>query len=218
MVHAMKGAGTMRYALIRWVLKRLLRACFRLSVIGEAHLPRTGPVILAANHPSQMDPVALGAALQRRVSFLAAAELLTMPVLGALIRPFHPIPIKRGQFDLRAIKECLNRLSRGDALLVFPEGGISRDGRLQPARDGLAFLAVRSGVPVIPIGIRGTYDVWPLGTRFPHRGRIEVRIGEAVIPQGDLSRSAQTALTARVMQAIADLAGEPPHPSLARAI
>jgi 1-acyl-sn-glycerol-3-phosphate acyltransferase len=113
-------AGTMGYALIQWLLGRLLRACFRLSIIGEEHLPRTGPVILAANHPSQMDPVALGAALPRRVSFLAAAELLTMPMFGALIRPFHPIPVKRGQFDLRAIKECLNRLSRGEALLVFP--------------------------------------------------------------------------------------------------
>lgn len=200
----------MGYRLIQWMMRWLLRVCFRMEVTGEARIPRTGPVILAANHPSQIDPVALGAALPRRVAFLAAAELLTMPVVGALVRRFRPVPVKRGQFDLRAIKDCLNRLSRGEALLVFPEGKISPDGRLQPARDGLAFLALRSGVPVVPIGIRGSYDVWPLGTRFPRRGRIEVRIGQPIIPQGDLSREGQTAVTSRVMEAIAGLAGELP--------
>ncbi|HET9001756.1 MAG TPA: lysophospholipid acyltransferase family protein [bacterium] len=202
------GLGAIWYGVLRWILKGLLTLCCRLEVIGEKHIPDCGPVILAANHASQMDPLVLGAAIQRRFTFLAAAELLTMPILGPLVRPFHPVPVRRGRFDLGAIRECLENLRRGGALLIFPEGKISTDGRLQPPHEGLAFLAHHTGVPVIPIGIRGTYQVWPLGTRWPHRGRITVHIGSAIVPDRRSHRETRDVLTARVMEAIADLAGE----------
>lgn len=195
------------YAAFQWVFKRLLKLGFGLEVTGEEHVPRSGPVILAANHGSQIDPLVVAAAVPRRCTFLAAAELLTMPVLGALIRPFRPVPIKRGRFDRGAIQECLARLGRGEALVIFPEGKISTDGGLQPAHDGLAFLAGQARVPIVPIGIAGTYEVWPLGTRMPRRGRISVRIGEAFVPAGAPTRRDQSALTARVMDAIVRLSG-----------
>ncbi|HEV2358339.1 MAG TPA: lysophospholipid acyltransferase family protein [bacterium] len=195
------------YAAFQWVFKGLLKLGFGLEVTGEEHVPRSGPVILAANHGSQIDPLVVAAAVPRRCTFLAAAELLTMPVLGALIRPFRPVPIKRGRLDRGAIQECLARLGRGEALVIFPEGKISTDGRLQPAHDGLAFLAGLARVPIIPVGIAGTYEVWPLGTRMPRRGRISVRIGEAFVPAGAPTRRDQSALTARVMDAIVRLSG-----------
>lgn len=212
-----KGLGAVGYAVLRWVLKGLLMLCFRLRVTGTEHLPARGPVIFAANHPSQMDPLVLGAAIPRRFTFLAAAEMLAMPLLGPLVRPFHPVPVHRGRFDLRAIKDCLEHLRGGDALLIFPEGKISRDGRLNPPHEGLAFLAHRAGVPVVPIGLRGTYQVWPLGTRLPRRGAITVRIGPAIVPDGESGLNTQAALTARVMEAIAELAGEPRTPGTAAA-
>jgi 1-acyl-sn-glycerol-3-phosphate acyltransferase len=195
------------YAALRWVFRGILTLGFGLRVTGEKHIPPSGPVILAANHRSQIDPVVVAAAVPRRCTFLAAAELLTMPVLGALIRPFRPVPIKRGRFDRGAIQECLARLEHGEALVIFPEGKISTDGRLQPAHDGLAFLATQARVPIVPIGIAGTYEVWPLGTRMPRRGRIVVRAGEAFLPGGAPTRRDQSALTARVMQAIRGLSG-----------
>lgn len=200
------------YAAVRWVLRQVLTLSFGLKVTGEDNVPTRGSVILAANHASQMDPLVLAAALPRRVTFLAAAELLTMPVLGAFVRPFHPVPIKRGRFDRCAITACLEHLGGGEALVIFPEGKISVDGRLQPPHAGLAFLAYRAGVPVIPLGLRGTYQVWPLGTRVPHHGKIVVQIGKAIMPEGAPTRENEAALTARLMEAIAELAGEPLPP------
>lgn len=207
----------MVYEALRWMISGLLTLFFGLRVVGEEHVPTRGPVILAANHPSQIDPLVLGVAFRRRLTFFAAAELLTMPVLGSLVRPFHPVPVRRGQVDPGAIKECLERLGGGAALLIFPEGRISRDGRLQAPHEGLAFIALRAGVPVIPVGVMGTYKVWPLGTRIPHRGRIEVRIGKPIVPEPSAAspgeampvKEAQAYLTARVVGAIASLIGEP---------
>ncbi len=213
-----QGLGAMGYAVLRWVMKGLLTLCFRLRVTGAEHIPARGPVIFAANHPSQMDPLVLGAAIPRRFTFLAAAELLTMPVLGPLVRPFRPVSVRRGQFDIRAIKDCLEHLRQSDALLIFPEGKISRDGRLNPPHEGLAFLAHRGGVPVIPVGVKGTYQVWPLGTRSPRHGTITVQIGSAIVPDRASGPKTQAALTERVMAAIAALAGESwtPVPAAAR--
>ena len=197
------------YSALRWFFRGILGLGFGLGVTGEGHVPAGGPAILAVNHGSQIDPIVVAAAVPRRCTFLAAAELLKMPVLGALIRPFRLVPVERGRFDRRAIQGCLARLERGEALVIFPEGKISTDGNLQPARDGLAFVAARARVPVIPIGIAGTYQVWPLGTRIPRRGRITVRIGEAIVPPRAPSRRDQSALTARVMDAIIRLSGGP---------
>lgn len=194
--------------MLRWVIRHLLRRYFGLTVTGTEHIPTRGPVVLAANHPSQMDPLVLWAAVPRRLTVLAAAEVLSMPVIGPLVRPFRPVPVKRGRFDLRAIKECLNRLRAGEALLIFPEGKISTDGRLQPPHEGPAFIAYRAGVPIIPVGVSGTFQVWPLGTRVPHPGKITVKFGSPIPAEGAGTRKSQGALTARVMEAIADLAGQ----------
>jgi 1-acyl-sn-glycerol-3-phosphate acyltransferase len=201
------------YSFVRWSFRGILNVGFGFTVTGADHVPAAGPVILAANHGSQIDPIILTAAVPRRCTFLAAAELLELPVLGTLIRPLRVIPVKRGHFDRRAIAACLARLERGEALVIFPEGKISTDGTLQPAHDGLAFIASRAPVPIIPIGIAGTYKVWPLGTRIPRRGKITIRIGEAIMPAWAPMRERQSALTSSVMDAIALLSSAAVAPS-----
>ena len=196
------------YATLQRVFQGILRLGFGFTVAGQERIPRDGPVILAPNHRSQIDPVVMAAAVPRRCTFLAAAELLTMPVVGRLIRPFRVVPVRRGRFDRGAIEECQARLDRGEALVIFPEGKISSDGRLQPAHDGIAFVAARTRVPIIPVGIVGTYEVWPLGTRMPRRGRITVRVGEPIVAAAAQARREQSALTVRVMEAIARLTGD----------
>jgi 1-acyl-sn-glycerol-3-phosphate acyltransferase len=195
-----------RYAAARWFSRRILRLGFGLTVTGERHIPRRGPVILAPNHRSDIDPVVLGAAVPRRCTFLTAAELIARPVLGRLIRLFPFVPIRRGRFDRGAIEDCLARLARGEALVIFPEGNIGADGSPQPAHDGMAFVAARAHAAIVPVGIAGTHEVWPSGTTWPRRGRIAVRIGEAIVPPEAPSRHEQSALTARVMEAITRLA------------
>jgi 1-acyl-sn-glycerol-3-phosphate acyltransferase len=194
-----------RYAAVRFLFRTILKLGFGLTVTGEQHVPRRGPVILASNHRSDIDPIVLACSVARRCTFLAAAELLARPGLGRLIRPFPVVPIRRGRFDRRAIEECLARLDRGEALVIFPEGNIAADGGPQSAHDGLAFLAARAGVPIVPVQIMGTHEVWPSGSAWPRRGRITVCIGAAIIPGTAPSRREQSALTARVMGAITRL-------------
>ena len=196
------------YTVLRWVFRDILRLGFGLTVTGQQHVPASGPVILAPNHRSDIDPVVMAAAMPRRCRFLAAAELLTRPVLGAVIRHFRAVPITRGRFDRAAIEGCLRCLERGEALVVFPEGHIGADGRPQPAHDGLAFLAMRARVPIIPVGISGTHEVWPSGTRVPRRGKITVHIGQAIVPSTAKTRRDQSALTACVIEAITRLSGK----------
>jgi len=199
---AVDGCGT-----TRGLFRGILRLGFGLRVTGEEQVPTHSPVILAANRGSQIDPIVPAAAMPRRCTFLAAAELLTMPVLGTLVRPFNLVPLKRGEIDRRALKHCLDRLECGEARAIFPEGKISGDGRPQPARDGLGFIAYHARVPIVPVGITGTYEVWPLGTRRPRRERITVQIGDAIEPEGVPTREHESALTARLMAAISRLSG-----------
>jgi 1-acyl-sn-glycerol-3-phosphate acyltransferase len=202
-----KSSWGLSYTVLRWVSREILRLGFGLAVTGQQHIPASGPVILAPNHRSDIDPIVIAAAMPWRCRFLAAAELFTRPVVGALIRPFG-VPITRGRFDRAAIKESLRCFERREALVVFPEGHIDIGGRLQPAHDGLAFLAMRARVPIIPVAISGTHEVWPSGTRIPRLGRITVHIGPAIIPSGAATRRDQSALTARVMEAITRLSGK----------
>lgn len=203
----------------RWLSRWILRLGFGLTVAGEWNIPRRGPIIVAPNHRSDIDPVVVAAAIPRRCTFLAAAELLTRPALGKLMRLFPVLPIKRGGFDRRAIKDCLTCLARGDALVIFPEGNISADGSPQPAQNGVAFMAAHAHAAIIPVGIAGTHEVWPSGTTWPRRGRIAVRIGEPIAPSEAPSRHEQSALTGRVMEAIARLTHEAAagrHPAIRR--
>lgn len=173
--------------------------------MSERNIPPTGPVLLAPNHRSDIDPVVMAAAVPRRCTFLAAAELLTRPILGPLIRPFRVVSVQRGRFDRDAIEESLRRLERGEALVVFPEGTIGAGGSPQPAQDGLSFLAIRAHVPIIPVAITGTHEVWPSGTRLPRRGKIIVHFGQAIVPTPAATRRDRSALTARVTAAITAL-------------
>lgn len=175
------------YRLAAWVLRSLLRLGWHLTVEGLHRLPSRGPFIITANHASEIDPVVLSAAMPFRVTYLAGRELDRYPLLFALIRVFNPIFVRRGGPDVAAVKTCLDRLARGEVLVVFPEGGVVQPGMgsLQP---GAAFLAIRAGVPVVPVGLLGLARMWPLRARFPRPARVTVRIGDPIDPPADMRR------------------------------
>lgn len=155
-------------------LCRLYLRIFRLwRVEGSDHLPATGPVIIAANHVSNLDPVVVGCAFERRVSYLAKEELFQVPVLRWIIRQLGAFPVKRGSGDRGAIRAAINVLEQGSCFGIFPEGTRSKDGRLQEPKLGVAMLAAKTGAPVLPVALLNTESVFK---------PVIVRVGKAIHP------------------------------------
>lgn len=130
-----------------------------LHVTGAGHVPAAGPVLLAATHTSHADTIALGAATPRRLTFLGSEHL------PRVLQPLGMLPVRRGTGDREALRRCLEALAAGAALVVYPEGGRARDGRVYRPRSGVARLAAASGCPVVPVGIVGTAALWPADAR-----------------------------------------------------
>ena len=178
-------------------------------------IPRDGPVIIAANHASNLDPIVIGSwlvpTLGRRMQWLGKKELFDWPVLGYLARHGGVHPVDRDAADVEAFRLARRILDEGHPLFVFPEGTRSPDGTLQAARDGVSVLAQRTGAPIVPVGISGSAAVWPRGQRFPRPGgRVTVRVGEAVrladeLPPNVDRKAAKGLATELIMRRIAAL-------------
>ncbi len=130
-------------------------------------IPRTGPVIVAANHSSNLDVPVLGSSLMpklgRRLQWLGKRELFDWPVIGWIARNGGVHAVDRGAADVEAFRIATRILEDGHALFVFPEGTRSRDGTLGEGRDGVSVLALRTGAPIVPVGVSGSYERWPRG-------------------------------------------------------
>jgi 1-acyl-sn-glycerol-3-phosphate acyltransferase len=125
-------------------------------VKGRENVPRRGGLIVASNHISFWDPPMVGSSCPRELGFLAKEELFATPVLGPLIRSLNAIPIRRGVADLSGMSRAIERLGKGGALLMFPEGSRMRDGELHPGRPGVGMMAVHADVPIVPCFISGS--------------------------------------------------------------
>lgn len=203
--------GDWVYAGSKLVVVAALRGLFRMQVTGREHEPQDGPFIAVSNHWSAFDPPVLGAALRRKVHFMAKQELFEIPLLRSWMRCIGTFPVRRGEPDRQAIRTALRVLERGGVVGIFPEGTRNPRGYLLPAEPGAAFLALKARVPILPVGILGTLEVLPKGARVPRLRRIRVRIGPP-FRLDDLADAPDRVQRAseRIMQAIADLLGAPP--------
>jgi 1-acyl-sn-glycerol-3-phosphate acyltransferase len=192
------------------------RAMSRVRFEGALdELPRDGPLILAANHASNLDAPVIGAwlipKLGRRIHWLGKKELFDWPVVGWVAANGGVHPVDRGSADVEAFRLARRNLDEGQVLFVFPEGTRSPDGSLQEAHDGLASLALRTGAPIVPIAIAGSSKVWPRGQKLPHPGgRVTVRVGRPfrladVLPSDVERRTAKTLATKAIMDRIAEM-------------
>jgi 1-acyl-sn-glycerol-3-phosphate acyltransferase len=172
------------YRTLELTLAPALRAVYRPVVTGAEHLPGSGPVVFAANHQSFADEFFVPLAARRQVFYFAKAEYFTAPgvrgrAMAAFFHGMGQVPVERT--DTRsaaaAIDVGVEVLSRGRALGIFPEGTRSPDGRLYKFRTGIARIAIRSGAPVVPVGLVGTRDVQPPGSHRWHRAPVEVHFG-----------------------------------------
>ncbi|MBZ0168632.1 acyl-phosphate glycerol 3-phosphate acyltransferase [Candidatus Methylomirabilis lanthanidiphila] len=186
----------------------IAKVAFRLHIEGQEFIPRTGPVILAANHVSYIDPVIIAIAVRRPVRFMAKKELFRVPLLGWLIRQFGTFPVNRDGTNLQAFKRATSLLEAGEIVAIFPEGTRGDGIRLRPAKPGIGLMAARTGAPVIPVFHKGTEKVFPRGAWLPRPYRIAIKFGMPYRFTGEQAstRQDQVAIFGRtIMEKIAAL-------------
>jgi 1-acyl-sn-glycerol-3-phosphate acyltransferase len=147
------------------------------SVYNPERVPLNGPVILASNHASFLDPPLVGSGLKRGINYLARENLFRFPVLGWILHRWQVVPVDREGGGAKGLKAILDRLLAGGAIILFPEGTRTRDGNLQPARSGIGLTVIKSTAPVVPVRVFGTYEAFGRHMRFPHPRRIAVKYG-----------------------------------------
>lgn len=187
-----------------------LRLWFRLRVEGQ--LP-AGPCVLAANHTSFLDPLVLGAAQPRRIVYLMTEVVWRSPAFGWFYRWSRAIPLRTRGGNRDALRAARAVLQQGRVVGIFPEGGLSRDGRLMVGSPGAVSLALQAGVPIVPVGIVGAHAAMPPGAVWPRPRRIRVCFGAPIAPAelealgGDDRRQRLQVATTALMRRIAHLTG-----------
>jgi 1-acyl-sn-glycerol-3-phosphate acyltransferase len=163
-----------------WIIVRAsARLLFRLQVSGQDHIPRTGGVLIAANHASYLDIPILGCALPRQAAFIGRMDLFS-GIVGTILRYLGWIPIRRERVDRKAFDEAVRRLKAGHVVVIYPEGTRSPDGRLQPGKPGIGMIAAAAGCPVVPALLEGTYDALPPGASWIRVRPIKVIFGQPI--------------------------------------
>ncbi len=198
-----------RYRVSQAAVRLYHHLLFGYRSFGVENVPLDGACILAANHKSYLDPPAVGACLPREIRYFAKRELFDMPVLGPLIRSYGAVPVDRAAFDRKTLRMALGILESGEALLVFPEGTRIRKPDLGQAKEGIALIADKAAVPVIPVWVGHTYE--------PQRGLfrripVEIRFGKPIQfekEEGEDRREHYASMVDTIMTAIARLGNLP---------
>jgi 1-acyl-sn-glycerol-3-phosphate acyltransferase len=195
---------------LRAFVAPLVLAVYRTKFLGVENVPASGGFVLAGNHVSYLDPILLWAGVPRATHFFAKQELFDTPVVGWVMRRVYVLPINRGSADRVAIQRATDLLAAGEPVGIFPEGTRQSPGATsdEPSAGhaGVAFIAMRAGVPVVPVGIAGTERALPKGARIPRFPRVTVQYGEPVSPdeftQGGRKERTEK-MTAEIMRRIA---------------
>jgi 1-acyl-sn-glycerol-3-phosphate acyltransferase len=169
------------YRFIQQVVCQVVSAIGGIRATGRENIPRQGGVLLLSNHLSHFDVFVLGLLLPRTLNYVARSTLFK-PGLGFFIRSVGGFPIQRDGAGAQGLKETLRRLRNGSIVTFFPEGTRSPDGRLRPLKPGIAALASRARVPIVPAGLAGTFEAWPRSQLAPRPHAIRVHYGRPILP------------------------------------
>ena len=181
----------MFYRIMQLLIILVSKVYFRFTSDGRKQVPKTGGVLLVANHCSFLDPPLIGCHLQRAVHYMTKEDLFRIPVLGWFLRHVNTIPIRREGIDRKGLERVVEVLKRGEVLLVFPEGTRSHDGKIQNPRRGVGMIAAAcENIAIVPVCIRGSFEAMSPVARFPKPHKIHVSFGEPFhIRHGDNAAS-----------------------------
>lgn len=179
------------------IVAGLSRLAFRLRIEGREHLPPSGAFVIAPSHRSILDSFFAGIVTRRRVRFMAKKELWGNKLLGWLVEKVGAFPVDRSAGS-GAVKAALAVLAAGEPVVVFPEGTRRRGPRITDLHEGAAYLAVKTGVPLVPVGIGGSEAILPSGASIPRFEKVRVVVGEPLVPVTSRSRGVDRAEVRRL--------------------
>ena len=192
---------------IGWTCFRVMYATyFRWRVFNAERVPLKGGVILASNHASFLDPPLVGSGLKRGINYLARESLFRFPGMGALLRSWSAVPVDRDGGGAKGLKMILDRLLSGGAIILFPEGTRTKDGKLQPARSGIGLTVIKSTAPVVPVRVFGTFEAYGRNHKVPRPHRVAVKYGLPMNLEGlrAEAKSCDKARQKQIYQQVAD--------------
>ncbi len=193
---------------LTWLGARAYYALWhRWRVFNPERVPPAGPVILAANHASFLDPPLIGSGLSRAINYLARDTLFRFPGFGAYLRALNVVPVDRDGAGAAGLKGILDRLHAGGAVILFPEGTRTADGQFQPARSGIGLTVIKSDAPVVPVRVFGTFEAWNRNAKFPRPRRVMVKYGEPMAFQS-LREEAKTCPKPRLKEIYQEIADQ----------
>jgi len=212
----MKPAGMEIPYWLGWSFFRIFFAViFRRKMYHPDRVPRTGPCILASNHASYFDPPLVGSCIQRQLSILARDSLFRFPIFGQVLRSWRAVPVDPKGGSAAGLKAIMDRLSKNDAVLIFPEGTRTKDGQLLPVRSGVGLAVIKSGAPVVPVRVWGSYEAYGKHHLLPRPRKLIVKFGRPLDLKALHEEAAHCCkarvkeiyqeVSQRIMQAIADM-------------
>jgi 1-acyl-sn-glycerol-3-phosphate acyltransferase len=191
-----------------WCFFRVVyKIYFRWRVYNPERVPLTGPVVLASNHASILDPPLVGSGVKRAINYLARDTLFRFPGVGWLLRQWNSVPVDREGGGAAGLRAILDRLLAGGAIILFPEGTRTRDGKLQPARSGIGLTVIKSTAAVVPVRVFGTFEAYGRHIKIPRPHRIEVKYGRPMHFE-KLRAEAKSCSKARLKQIYQEIANE----------
>lgn len=203
----MQQRMTFWYLLGASLSRGIAKTFFSYRVIGAENIIEQGPAILACNHASFLDPPLAGVACQRAIHYLARKSLLEWPVMGPLMPEWNVIPVDPKNAERSALMGIIRVIRSGGAALIFPEGTRTKDGHLQPAQPGIGMIVAKTGAPVVPMRIFGSFEAFPRDRKTPRFVPITVVVGKPLFFDTDESGGRETyqKISDRVMDAVAYL-------------
>lgn len=190
------------YKLMHALVVGVCRAYTRTTLIGKQNIPAEGAFLLAPIHRSNIDTPLAAAVTRRRLRFMGKDSLWKIRPIGWILSALGAFPVTRGSADREALKRCIAVLESGEPLVLFPEGTRQSGPQVMPLFDGAAYVAVKAGVPIIPVGIGGSEGVMPKGSKMIYPRKCVVIVGEAIVAQRDeegrVPRSAVKDVTQRL--------------------
>ena len=193
-------ASRIWYQAARGLCVLVLRTWNRMSIEGRENIPRTGAFVLSPIHRSFLDTPISSVITRRRMRFMGKQEMWKYRFGGWLLSAAGGFPVSRGTADREALRRCIEVLEAGEPLVIFPEGERKKGPVVQPLFEGASYVAVKAGVPIVPVGIGGSEHVMPKGAWFIRPQKLHVIIGKPIVADtgGSSSRSAVRKVTAEL--------------------